>query len=47
MYNIIPLNIDSRKRWFCSEWCSEALKIKDSNKYSPGDLYGKVTEANK
>lgn len=38
----LPLDIHSRKRWFCSEWCCEALKIKDSNKYSPGSLYRKV-----
>jgi len=35
----LPLNIHDRKRWFCSEWCAEALKLEDSNKYSPEDLY--------
>jgi hypothetical protein len=35
----LPLDIHSRKRFFCSEWCAEALNLADSNKYSPEDLY--------
>ena len=40
----MPLDIHSRKRWFCSEFCAEALKLKDSNKYSPEDLYKYATK---
>jgi len=40
-----PLDIHSRKRWFCSEFCAEALKLEDSNKYSPEDLYKYVVSA--
>ena len=39
----IPLDIHSRKRWFCSEFCAEALKLTDSNRYSPEDLYKYAT----
>lgn len=38
----LPLNINSNKRYFYSEWCAEALKIKESNKYSPQDLYERI-----
>jgi len=40
---LFPLNIHSRKKWFCSEWCAEALQLAKSNKYSPEDLYKEVT----
>ena len=36
---LIPLGIQNRNRWFCSEWCAEALQITNSNSYSPQDLF--------
>jgi len=38
----LPLNVHSRDRWFCSEFCAEALGLEGSNQYSPEDLYMKV-----
>ncbi len=40
----IPLGRHSKSRWFCSEWCAEALGLDNSNEYSPGDLYKKVSK---
>lgn len=28
-----------KNRYFCSEWCAEALKLKQPHKYSPNSLY--------
>lgn len=28
-----------KSRYFCSEWCAEALKLKQPHKYSPNSLY--------
>lgn len=48
---VFAFNINSKKRWFCSEWCAEVLKrdgnskIKaPSNFYSPGALYDAITK---
>ena len=38
----IRANKHSKQRWFCSEFCAEALWLEDSNKYSPEDLYQKM-----
>lgn len=47
---VLPLNIDDPKRWFCSEICTQALievgaivSSKPSNWYSPERLYNKVS----
>ena len=28
-----------KNRYFCSEWCAEALKLKQPHRYSPNSLY--------
>lgn len=35
-------NRDNKNRYFCSEWCSEALGFKNPSKISPGKLYEMV-----
>ena len=35
-----------RDKYFCSEWCAEALGILDSWRYSPVDLYNTLTTIN-
>lgn len=43
---VFPLNVDAKNRYFCSEWCSEALGVspKLSNLYSPEDLYKSINK---
>lgn len=38
---VLHINVEDKKRYFCSEWCAEALGIPStlSNKYNPEDLY--------
>ena len=38
----LPLNKHNREKWFCSEWCAFALKIKESHRYSPEDLHNRI-----
>lgn len=38
----MPFDTQSKDRWFCSEWCAEALKLSSSNRYSPEKLYQHV-----
>lgn len=40
---VATTNVHSKDRYFCSEWCAMVMGYKNSNKYSPGDLYRKVT----
>lgn len=42
MSQFLPLHQENKKKWFCSEWCAEALGYNDSHEYSPKDLYRKV-----
>ncbi|ALZ84712.1 hypothetical protein APT59_11090 [Pseudomonas oryzihabitans] len=35
---ILPAGIQSRSRWFCSEFCAHALDVKQPHRYSPGKL---------
>lgn len=30
---------NNKHRYFCSEWCAEAIELKDPHKYSPNSLY--------
>ena len=43
----LPLNLHSKRRWFCSEWVAEVtqiVNIGDGNKFSPGKLYNLITK---
>ena len=40
----MPLKIHSERRYFCSEWVASALRIPNSNEYSPQDLYEYLKE---
>ena len=35
----IPINVHYKSRWFCSEWCAEAMRLDEPHRYSPQDLY--------
>ena len=39
---IINLEIHNPKKWFCSEWVAKALGLKNTNRYSPQDLYDEM-----
>lgn len=48
---VLPLGIDNKNKWFCSEICSRALqnigkvpKNKKSNWYNPGRLYNALKD---
>ena len=38
----ISLGIQSERRWFCSEWCAEAMRFDEPHRYSPQDLYRRM-----
>lgn len=35
---ILPVGIQSRSRWFCSEFCAQAVGLERPQRYSPGQL---------
>lgn len=35
------------RRWFCSEWCAEAIGLSQSWRYSPNDLHAIVSSDSK
>ena len=35
----LPLKLHNKQKWFCSEWCAEAMGIKDAHELSPQDLF--------
>lgn len=35
---ILPAGIQSRSRWFCSEFCAYVLDLEQPQRYSPGQL---------
>ncbi|QDD91320.1 hypothetical protein [Pseudomonas oryzihabitans] len=35
---ILPTGFQSRSRWFCSEFCAQALGLEQPHRYSPGQL---------
>lgn len=35
---ILPAGIQSRLRWFCSEFCAHVLDLEQPQRYSPGQL---------
>ena len=35
---ILPAGIQSRSRWFCSEFCAQAMRLQQPQRYSPGLL---------
>jgi len=35
---VLPAGIQSRSRWFCSEFCAQALELEQPQRYSPGQL---------
>lgn len=35
---ILPAGLESRRRWFCSEFCAAALDLPHPSRYSPGQL---------
>ena len=35
---ILPAGIQSRSRWFCSEFCARVLELEQPQRYSPGQL---------
>ncbi len=37
-------NPDNPKRYFCSEWCAEALMLNEPSSFSPGSLYNYIKE---
>ena len=37
---------NAKSRYFCSEWCAEALKLKRPHKYSPVSLYRYLLDSN-
>jgi hypothetical protein len=41
---LFPFNKHDKNKWFCSEWCAEALGYENSNRFSPGKLYKEVTK---
>jgi hypothetical protein len=36
---IIPMHIQDKHKWFCSEWCSKVLGAKYPETFSPEDVY--------
>ena len=38
----IPINVHYKSRWFCSEWCAEAMRFDEPHRYSPQDLYRRM-----
>lgn len=40
-------NSDNPNRYFCSEWCAEALGIENPSKVSPAKLHDMIIEASK
>lgn len=35
---LLPVGIQSRRRWFCSEFCAQAIGLDRPERYSPGQL---------
>ena len=38
---VLPVG-ENKHRYFCSEWCAEAIGLKDPHKFSPNSLYRKI-----
>lgn len=36
---VLPLGLESRRRWFCSEFCAQALGLAHPARWSPGGLF--------
>ncbi|WP_244322649.1 MULTISPECIES: hypothetical protein [Pseudomonas] len=36
---ILPVGIQSQSRWFCSEFCAQAIGLEQPQRYSPGSLF--------
>lgn len=43
MLAVLFCNIHSKSRWFCSEWCAQALGLPDPHNYTPAGLAREVT----
>lgn len=35
---ILPVGIQSKSRWFCSEFCAQVIGLEQPQRYSPGSL---------
>lgn len=39
---VLPLGLESRRRWFCSEFCAAALGLAHPARWSPGGLFAEL-----